>query len=287
MKTCMFTGMFRKRTFRETVENAAKIGYQGVEIRFAPPHMSAETTTSELVECRNIIEDNGIEAVGLYSFAGGFSTFSDIECEKQLTDVLRVIEAACTLGTPLIKINCGGPSAFLAETYHYEKSVFWLKKCGEAAAASDKKIVLEIHNSSLIEDSDCSMRLIEAIGCANVGLIHDAGNMYITGADYGEKSIKQLGKSLFHVHVKDVLRVADASLPDTFTNRTKRGDELFALTLLNKGGTDYQSVINALEKSGYTGFLSTEANLLMDDMEMAQHELFQLKNMIASASSNK
>ncbi|TMV44686.1 hypothetical protein FE783_31500 [Paenibacillus mesophilus] len=54
------------------------------------------------------------------------------------------------------------------------------EKCAEAAYAQGEKIVLEIHNNSLVETVESGLRLVNMVGAGSIGLIHDAGNMYIT-----------------------------------------------------------------------------------------------------------
>ena len=283
MKTCMFTGMFRRESFETAVENAAKIGYDAVEIRYAPDHFPSGLTDEEIRARGAHIRTLGLEVAEVYGFAGGFSTRSDAECEEQLPLFARLLEVADMLGTDLVKIECGGPHAFLAKPWHFAKSADYIARLARMAKDASKRVALEIHNGSLVEDISHALAFLDQIGADNVGLIHDAGNMYITGEDYGEASVRWLGKRLFHVHVKDVLRVQDASLPDTFVNRTKNGEELFRLTPLGEGGADHAPLMRALKRTGYTGYLSTEANLSMDAMEMALHEYSVLRHLIDEA----
>jgi len=49
-------------------------------------------------------------------------------------------------------------------------------------------------------------RMIDLVKRPNFGVIHDAGNMHITGDSYGEESVKLLGDRIFHVHVKDMVK---------------------------------------------------------------------------------
>lgn len=280
MKTCMFTGMFRNESFETAVKNAALLGFDAIEIRYHASHFEPDESESSLKEKAKYIRDAGLEVAEIYTFTGGFSTKSDAECEKELETFRREAEAACILGTDMVKISSGGPNAFLAKPYHFEKSAEWLARAADIAERNHLRISLEIHNGSLVEDIDHALQLIRMIGRDSVGLIHDAGNMYITGEEYGEHSVERLGDHLFHVHVKDVLRVSDPSLPNYFTNITPRGEESFRLTALNEGGVDHLPMLRALKKRNYQGYISLEANISMDAMEMAKHEYRELQNML-------
>lgn len=276
----MFTGMFRNRSFDEAVTLAKKIGYEAVEIRVKEPHMTLETPDSEFERMSDLVSNLGLEVASLYSFIGGFSNSSDKESEENFNKFKRYIEIALIFKTRRIKVNCGGPHAFLSQNYHYEKAAYWLRRCADYADTYNVKILLEIHNGSLIERLDSASKLIDMVERYNIGLIHDAGNLYITGEEFGEKSVKYLGNKIMHVHIKDVERVNNKDLPDTFYNLTKNGRELFRLTKLGEGQTNHQPLINALVNSGYDGYLSTEANLTMDDLEMTTHEFNELNRMI-------
>ena len=72
--------------------------------------------------------------------------------------------------------------------------------------------------------------------------------MYITAIDYGEKSVESLGDKLFHVYVKDGLRIEDESLPGSFRNLTIKGDELFQQQMLGYGSVDHLPLFRALKK---------------------------------------
>lgn len=283
MKTCMFTGMFRNRGFDEAVRLAAEIGYQGVEVRLAPDHFTPEMTDAEIMRRADLIRSLGLGVASLYAFSGNFSTASDEECESNVEAFARQMEIARILGTDMVKIGCGGPNAFLAEEYHFMKSAFWLRRCADLARPAGIRLVIEIHNSSLAEDLDGADKLYELVGRDNLGFIHDAGNMYITGEDFGAESVRRLGARLFHVHVKDVARVSEEGLPGGFRDLTRRGRELFQLVPLGRGGADHRPLIRALKASGYTGYLSTEANLPINDIEMVRHEFAELSRMIGEA----
>lgn len=276
----MFTGMFRNDTFETCIKNAASIGFDAVEIRFAPPHFNVQDNNKTLKEKSDIIQNYGLEVAEIYTFIGGFSTKTNQECEQEVESFRYQAEAAKLLGANMIKISPGGPNAFLAKPEHFERSARWISKLANIAKAYNLRITLEIHNESLVEDITHALQLLQMIQEDSVGLIHDAGNMYITGEDYGEDSVKRLGSHLFHVHIKDVLRTDDTKALDFFYNTTFRGKEGFRLTALNEGGVDHLPMLRALKKNNYQGYLSLEANLTMDSMVMAKHEFAELQKML-------
>lgn len=216
------------------------------------------------------------------SYVGRFSTLSDKDCEQEYEELKKYMDVLDNLGTDMMRISCGGPNAFLAQDYHYEKAAYWLQKCADFAGQSGKRLAMEIHNNTLIESAEDSVKLLNMIDRDNVGVIHDAGNMYISGSDFGAKSVELLGNKIFHVHVKDIERIEYKEGSGTFCNFTKNGDEYFRYTLLNEGGTDHQPLFKALKQAGYQGYLSTECNAPLPDIERARNEINEMNKLIKS-----
>ena len=275
MKSCMFAGLFRNSDFRSAVEGAAKTGYEGIEIRFAKPHMDFETSEAQLKEYGKMVKDNGLFPASLYTFTGNYSIRSDKEIEEtEFPNSRRVFEAACILGAPMVKITVGGPSPHLAQNYHYEKAAFWHRRTALLAQSYNLKICYEIHFGSLCETVDSSMRFLNMVDCDNAGLIHDPGNMIIVGEQYGETAVRRFGAKIFHLHIKDMKRVKDASAPWQY------GKDKWVHAFLNTGEVDHRTVFRALNNIGFTGYLSTEVNIDgMDPMEAARHELAEIRKM--------
>ena len=197
----------------------------------------------------------------------------------------------------MIRVFCGGPNAFLANAEHYTHSASYMKKACDLAAASEVKILVEIHNNSLVESAEQAMKMCDLVGRDNLGFIHDAGNMFISGSDYGAESVEILGKRLLHVHVKGESRApADFSENQTsdelsenqtsdelsgrqncFYDKTIRGEELFCHTLLKDSEADHRSLFEALEKAGYQGWYSLECGMDMEFEKMLVEEVAEVE----------
>ncbi len=283
MKTALYTLTLSKRSIHEALRYTRDLGYKGVEIWGKEPHVSCDTTPERAKEIRKLAEDYNLVIAGVASYVGRFSTKSDEECEREYEDLKKYMDVLENLGTDLMRISCGGPSAFLAQDYHYEKAAYWIQKCADFAAQAGKRLAMEIHNVTLVESAEDAIKLLNMIDRDNVGVIHDAGNMYISGNDFGTQSVELLGDKIFHVHVKDIERIEDKNLPASFYNPTKNGTELFRYTLLNEGGTDHQPLFDALKKSGYKGYLSTECGAALPDVERAEYEIKEMNRMLGIA----
>lgn len=284
MKIAISTIVFNKRSIKEAIELAKDIGYDGVEIWGSKPHISYDTPIERVRDIRNMLEFYELEVPNIASYVGNFSTISDEECNIEYEKLYNYMDIMEILKCDMIRVWIGGPNTFLANSYHYEKAMFWIDKCADIAEKNNKRIALEIHNGSLIETVESANRFIKDLNRNNVGLIHDAGNMYITDTDYGGESIEVLGDSIFHVHIKDELRVDSDSLMGAFRDRTIYGDEIFQHKLLGQGAVDHFPVFKALIKQKYKGFVSAESLVPIDDIKKAQHELNEIKEQIRAAN---
>ncbi|MDF2662684.1 MAG: xylose isomerase-like barrel protein [Paenibacillus sp.] len=283
MKFAAFSGVLIDHSIQEALQLTKKLGFDGLEIAAREPHLSASTSAQRIKEIRSVADGLGLEIPVLAGYMGSFSTASDKECEQAFTDFQRILEASLTLGSTMIRVVAGGPNAFLAQDYHYAKSAYWLRKCAVEAKKHERKIVLEIHNISLAETVESSLRLVHLVGEDNVGLIHDAGNMYITDTDYGRDSVIGLGDRMFHVHVKDEKRVDATGTPGTFVNLTKHGQEKFLQCRLGEGEADHQPLFDALKETGYAGWVTLECHAPFPAYERLEHDLAKVKQMMGLA----
>ncbi|PYI52142.1 sugar phosphate isomerase/epimerase family protein [Paenibacillus flagellatus] len=283
MKFAAFSGVLIDHSIQEALQLTKKLGFDGIEIAAREPHLSAATSAPRVKEIRTVADGLGLDIPVIAGYMGGFSTASDKESEQAFSEFQRMLEMSETLGASMIRVGSGGPNAFLAEDYHYAKAAFWLRKCAAEARKHDKRIVLEIHNVSLVETVESGLRLLDLVGEDNVGLIHDAGNMYITDTDYGRDSVIALGRKMFHVHVKDEKRVAEAGSPGTFVNRTKHGEEKFLQCRLGEGEADHQPLFDALKETGYDGWVTLECHAPFPAYERLEHDFRKVKQMLGLA----
>lgn len=283
MRFAAFSGVLIEHSIQEALQMTKRLGLDGIEIAAREPHLSATTSAPRIKEIRSIAQGLGLEIPVIAGYMGGFSAGSDKECEQAFGDFQRILHAAGELGATMVRVGPGGPNAFLAQDYHYAKAAFWLNRCAAEAKKQNVRIILEIHNVSIVETVESSLRLLGLIEHDNVGMIHDAGNMYITDTDYGRDSVLKLGKKMFHVHVKDERRVSEAGAPGTFVNLTRHGQEKFLQSRLGEGEADHQPLFDALLEIGYQGWVTLECHAPFPAYERLEHDFNQVKTMLKRA----
>ncbi|MFD2329550.1 sugar phosphate isomerase/epimerase family protein [Cohnella sp. GCM10020058] len=273
MRYAAFSGPLMEYSIHEAMAIVAGLGFDGIEIAGREPHLGPDTSLKRVDEMRRVADGLGLAIPVLAGYMGAFSESSDAECEASCQAFSALLERAGRLGADAVRLFQGGPSAFLAQDYHYEKTAFWLRRCADEARRQDKRILLEIHNNSLIETIDGAQRLLALVGDSRVGLIHDAGNMYITGEDFGRESVRRLGDAIRHVHVKDEKRIPLADMPGSFRNRTVRGEEHFLQCRLGEGEVDHRELFAALQAADYGGWIALECFAPYPPEEQLGHDL--------------
>ena len=281
MKSCIFNVVFKNRSPHQAFKLASDIGYDAVELWGKEPHISADTSVERLKEQKKMAAEYGLDIAAIGSYIGGFSTASDKECKEKLEEAKKYMEVMEVLDVDLIRVGPGGPSGFEAQDYHYEKAAYWLQEIADLAKKHNKKIGIETHGNRIIETVDETIRLLEMVDRSNLGVIHDAGNLFLcTDTEYGYETIKKLGDKIFHVHVKGERFVDDLSLPSTHKYQTRNGERIFQQVMLKDSQADYDSVFKGLKEIGYDGYVSTECFAPASDIERAEGDLKEIKRLI-------
>ena len=135
-----------------------------------------------------------------------------------------------------------------------DQAIGWLsealQECSQAASPYGVRLALEPINryeTTLINNVEQGMDLIERVGADNFGLLLDTFHMNIEEPSI-EESIRKCGKNIFHFHLAD-------------SNRWYPG----------AGHLNFHSVLTSLKDTGYQGFISGEF-MPKPDVETAARE---------------
>jgi sugar phosphate isomerase/epimerase len=288
IQPALFSKVLADRELEEAAELTAEIGYDGFEPMCREPHLGVDRTTDEIAALRERLDDLDLDVPCLATYTGGYTGKSSAECEDELTDLEQFLEFASLLDCDLVRHNPGGPPVCDATADDIETAASWYTRAVDRAAARDVTLVIEIHARWLSETIESTNQLLAAIDRENVGVIHDAGNMYLVGQEYGADSVDRLGDDLRHVHVKDEQRIDDDDAPGAFRLQTDDGLETFRPCRLGEGGVDHAPLFTALADTGYDGFVTAECHVPQsesgDDIAIATHELEQLRTLIDNAT---
>ena len=282
MKTSLYTLLFGDLPLEDAIQVAAEAGYEGIEIMGREPHLPPSTPHPQAMDLRELIDDVGLKVSCLAGYSGGYSKLeTDAECQQQLDDLRRMMDLAELFGCSLIRHRPGGPAMPKATPEQLDRAVAWVAKAADEANQRGIRLALELHFNHLIESAVEAACLLGRIERSNVGLIHDAGNMFIGGHDFGEESVRLLSHSIYHVHVKDIKDMTQVG-EGPISSRGHR----FAVVPLGHGDVDHLPAFRALAQQGYTGYFSSEFQSSgAGRADAARHELAQIQRLIKQATS--
>jgi len=273
-----FQAVAFKGDFEANVAKIAGWGYDGVELAIRDPRL---VDADELLR---VVSAHGLDvpAIGTGQAWGeeGLS-FTDPDPDVRAAAIQRVRDhvpfaarAGAACGEPFgsaqdrpgrTVIIIGLLRGIVKPGVSYDQAYTWLvdalQRCSAAAARHGVRLVLEPINryeTTLINNVEQGLALIETVGAGNFGLLLDTFHMNIEEPVI-EDSIRACGDRIFHFHVAD-------------SNRWYPG----------AGHLDFKSILDTLFATGYQGYVSGEFIPLPDADTSAERSLAYLRRLHTS-----
>jgi len=262
--------MFDERSIWEHLEAAARIGYDCVELRST--HVYHGMPEKEKQKIRKYLNLNGIRVTALSCFVGNFGLSDD--CEEIFKSVRKYIELAVEMDADMVRVWPAWQASKEAGDSVWEKTAVWMRKCGKYAASKGRRIVMEMHHGTLCDTAESSLKLLDMIGCDAVGLTLDPVNLYQVPTSYTGEAIRKIGKHIFNVHIKDIVRLDTGNHPAAFPYSyyvkhigrftpvkytPEEKERFYAHRRIGQGGVDWHGVFAGLAEIGYTGAVTVES----------------------------
>lgn len=225
----------------EVFHKAAKIGFDGVEIRLVdgeviPSDMDADTR-KRIVK---LAKDAAVDIVGLGA-STRFATSDASVRQENVTQLLKYIELAAEMEVPMVRTfgggipNKGHTSAEDDVNYVAES----LNAVSSRAEELGVEVLLETHDefshSSHVRDA------LKQVSSNSVGAIWDTHHPYRMNESV-EETYSNLHDRLRHVHLKDAKRKGDG----------------WELVVFGEGEVPVRQIVEKLISSGYNRYLCVE-----------------------------
>lgn len=264
--------MFDEGSVWEHLYAAAALGYRCVELRGG--HVNPGTPAKDRRAVRDYLSAHGLRVHGLSCFAGNYGLFSEEECKAAFETFRQYVELAEELNAGLIRVWPAWQASAQAGDAVWERAAHWMRRSGEYAAAHGRRIVMEMHHGTLCDSADSSLRLLDMIGCCAVGLTLDPVNLYQVPAAYTGDALRRLGRHIFNVHIKDIVRLETGACEGAFSYSyyaehigrftpvrctVPENEPYFAHRRIGQGGVDWHGVLHDLREIGYDGPLVVES----------------------------
>ena len=250
----------------------AESGYQGIELW--GNHIGKDTDIGAL---KFLLDSHNIE-VPMVSPYFDFTDSKD-KWQQSLQTADTYIDVAAALNSPLIRAFTGIVGSKEATKDQFQRCVEGLKIiCGQAAKKG-VSVALETHPSTLVDNVDSTLLLIESVGADNLKVNLDIYHMFEVHKDPGYV-LEKLYEHVVHIHAKNAVikpEEREQAKHPLLHDPNPRAD-FVGVTSLADGEMDYKLFIKALQERNYVGFVSIEW-FGKDPIKAARSEIDYLKKL--------
>jgi sugar phosphate isomerase/epimerase len=257
LKFAVFTVSTPDYSPAEIVTRIKQAGYDGIEWRVtdeAPDPKGTgfwagnkstlpfSTFAEKAREYKQLTDDAGLEVPSLGSY---------VSCDD-ITSVEYIMKAAASIGISMLRVRLPNYDNSLPYNSLFESSREQYKLVAELAGRYNVKALVELHHRTICPSASSARLFLDGFNPAEVGVIHDAGNMVFEGFEAYRLGFETLGPFLAHVHVKNARWFPVRYLPDG-------GVEWKAdFAPVSKGVADLRALMQSLEAIGYDEWIAFE-----------------------------
>ncbi|MFD1685625.1 sugar phosphate isomerase/epimerase family protein [Halobellus litoreus] len=251
----------------ETVEILGDIGYEGVELLFGASHLHpADTDAEDVAAVENALDDAGLEISNCNAFMVTAEDFqhpsyveTDPQYRQQRIDYTREsLRLADAFGADSISIQPGGPvPAGKSREWAMETFAEGMRSVAQTAEELGVDVLIEPEPDLLIETTDQYLDIEGRIDSGAVGCNFDAGHLFCVGEDPAE-AVGRLAERTPHYHLEDI-----------------PADRTHEHTQLGDGAMDVDGFLEAVEETGYEGFVTVELYPYQETAEETAREAYE------------
>lgn len=262
MKLAYSTNAYRRFPIEQAIQRIARIGFDGFELMADEPHAwPATSTAAQLDHISGAAVRSGLKISNVNAFmmnaVNDFWHPSWIDPDPEdrrlrLQHTLDALRMAKKLGAPSITTEPGGP---LPDGCTREQAMeLFIEGLSAALLVADEleiMLLVEPEPDLLIENAEQFLDLARCTRSPMFGLNFDIGHFFCVGEPLVETIHRMIGWTR-HYHVEDIAasRVHEHLVPGA-------------------GAIEFPKVIEAIEETGYDGWLTVELYPYLDDPDAA------------------
>ncbi len=243
-----------------------------LSVRVAEPFGRKDTSSMTLEQLIGLAKGNGYRALCMRASQAGTHTVADTLKSMHAGIRAAALRVSMVTGDYAVPRNDEhGPDGLrnitpyldLAEAFETDliricmkkdEDIPWAQRASDEARERGIRLVHQAHCASLFETVDGSLRVLQAVGRENFGIIYEPANWMATDQDYGRETIKRLSPYLFNVYVQNHRNDPDGTVRLTTWARGKVGIQ--PIGLWDEGGVDFDEVFAGLDEIGYRGYFT-------------------------------
>ena len=235
-----------KWEWKRILDFASGHGFGAIELRGIEEYLDLPSepifAAGRIAQSRQEIQASGLK-VACVSSSTNLYMEDSAERARQLEDAKRFVDLASSLGSPYVRVFGGKAESDnnpLPDTATKSRVAAGLRELGEYSGPRNVTIILESHDhftaSATLKD------VLRQADSEHVGLLWDAHHTFASSGEEPEFTVKELGKWIRHVHLKDSIGRGE--------------DRKYVLT--GRGNVPVRRQVRSLESIGYKGFYCFE-----------------------------
>lgn len=266
MRTALFTVSFAglwgqdRLTLEASIDRAADLGFDGVEIMGKRPHLSIlDYSVDDCRRLRERVERRGLQvaAVAAYTdFTGGTGAAEVPFAEMQVASVTALAERAAALGSDLVRVFTsyereGAP--FLAG---WRATIDALRDCCDRAAPLGVRIGVQNHHDIAV-DTRAAVELLAEVDRPNLVPMFDCWSPFLRGEDV-VSGAAELASTMPFTTVADYVRLRRWKYLPAVVNYAPVEPPAVLAVPMGDGELPYDAFFAALRAGGFDGWVSYE-----------------------------
>ncbi len=234
-------------SFEQVLTTARELGYDGIEFRGILDSVDLagvpEFSPAQIANTRKRLDDAGLQAACLSSSVSVVAaTVSEVDRHASVAKAKDYLQMAKAVGAPCVRLFCGGVPDGMDASIAMDKAAEDLRRIGDFGAEVGVYAALETHDAFI--RSELLMELVRLANHRWVKVLWDIHHPYRVAGESVAHSMRYLGGSVVHTHVKDSVM--------------SEGGEGYTYVLTGHGDVPIFEAMRALKASGYDGYLCLE-----------------------------
>ena len=200
-----------------------------------------QTSQEELARVREQVEQAGL-VVSMVT-ADSDVPLNNENGPNSLRDITPSLDVASALGCDLIRV-----------CLKQESDIPFAREAADAAAARGIRLAHQCHTTTLFEQIDRSIEVLDQIDRPNFGLIYEPANLMLCGEAYDATALRRLQPYLMNAYVQN--HRIDVQGPDELETWCRGPVRFHHIPLWEDSGVDFRASVEGLKAIGYDGYLT-------------------------------
>ncbi|MFQ6097962.1 MAG: sugar phosphate isomerase/epimerase family protein [Armatimonadota bacterium] len=242
MKMGLCTIALREKLLEDVLNIAKDTGFEGVEIWGREPHISETFDEGRVLAARHMVKSRDL-AISMFGSYLRFGAPPPPNGQRNVTseDALLTTQA---LGTRLCRVWAGDRGSAEASRAYWDRVVEEMSHACDLASNLDIELAIEMHDNTLADTGESTVRLIEEVGAPNLKANYQAS--FRAGHDGPYERLEAVLPYVVNVHAQNYSHIA--------ANPSRK----LRMVSLERGVVEYERIVGMLAVNGYDGYICVE-----------------------------